>query len=123
MRTVLTTLTPEERAVAQQNYWMVDNFLKSQRLPHDEWWDVVIFRYLLTVERWFRQPELYKYGFYTVAWSAMRSAVGNEQKKGKRRIKTVSLDEPIPGTDGLLYGGIITGENLNYIPYITEVGT
>lgn len=120
MRTALRPLTPEERAVAQNNYWMVDNFLQAQRLPKDEWWDVIIFRYLLTVERWFRQPELYKYGFYTCAWNAMRSAVGNERKKQDRRIKTVSLDEPVPGTDGLIYSDIITESNLNYIPYITE---
>ena len=34
---------------------------------------------------------------------------------------TVSLDDPIPGTDGLTYGDIITEDNLNYTPYFTEV--
>lgn len=47
----------------------------------------------------------------------MRSAVGHERQKQKRRIQTVSLDEPIPGTDGLTYADIVTEENLNYIPY------
>lgn len=121
MRTALKPLTPEERAVAEQNYWIVGSFLKAQRLPQDEWFDVVIFRYLLTVEKWFRQPELYRYEFTTIAWSAMRSAVGNERRKQGKQIKTVSLDDPIPGTDGLTYGDIITEDNLNYTPYFTEV--
>ena len=121
MRTALKPLTSEERAVAEQNYWIVGSFLKAQRLPQDEWFDVVIFRYLLTVEKWFRQPELYRYEFTTIAWNAMRSAVGNERRKQGKQIKTVSLDDPIPGTDGLTYGDIITEDNLNYTPYFTEV--
>ena len=81
----------------------------------------MIFRYLLTVERWFREPRLYRYEFTTIAWNAMRSAVGNEKRKQSRRIKTVSLDDPIPGTGGLTYGDIDTEENLDFIPYIEEV--
>lgn len=121
MRTTLKPLTPEERAVAQQNYWIVESFLRSNRLPQDDWFDVVIFRYLLTVERWFRQPELYRYEFSTIAWNAMRSAVGHEREKRRRRIRTISLDEPVPGTDGLTWNEIVTEENLNYTPYLTEV--
>lgn len=121
MRTALKPLTPEERAVAERNYWIVGSFLRAQKLPQDEWFDVVIFRYLLTVERWFREPKLYRYEFTTIAWNAMRSAVGNERKRQRRRIQTVSLDDPVPGTDGLTYGDIVTEKNLDFIPYTTEV--
>ena len=121
MRTALKPLTPEERAVAERNYWIVGSFLRAQKLPQDEWFDVVIFRYLLTVERWFREPKLYRYEFTTIAWNAMRSAVGNERKRQSRRIQTVSLDDPVPGTDDLTYGDIVTEKNLDFIPYTTEV--
>lgn len=121
MRTTLKPLTPEEQAVAEGNYWVVYRFLQSQKLSQDEWFDVVIFRYLLTVERWFRQPKLYRYEFSTIAWSAMRSAVGHEREKQRRRIKTVSLSDPVPGTDGLTWGDIITEDNLDYATYYTEV--
>lgn len=84
MRSALKPLTPEERAVAETNLWIVHSFLRAQKLPHDEWFDVVIFRYLLTVERWFREPKLYRYEFTTIAWSAMRSAVGHEKRKQSR---------------------------------------
>lgn len=69
------------------------------------------------MELWFDRPDLYRYEFSTIAWNNMRSAVGHERQKQKRRIQTVSLDEPIPGTDGLTYADIVTEENLNYIPY------
>lgn len=121
MRTALKPLTPEERAVAERNYWIVGCFLRAQQLPEDEWFDVVIFRYLLTVENWFRRPKLYRYEFTTIAWNAMRSAVGNERKKQSRQIKTVSLDDPVPGTDGLTWNDIITEDNLDFIPYTAEV--
>lgn len=121
MRTTLKPLTPEEQAVAERNYWIVHHFLQSQKLSQDEWFDVVIFRYLLTVERWFRQPKLYRYEFSTIAWSAMRSAVGHEREKQRRQIKTVSLSDPVPGADGLTWGDIITENNLDYVTYYTEV--
>lgn len=73
---------------------------------------MVIFRYLLTVEKWFREPRLYRYEFTTIAWKAMRSAVGHEKEKQRRRIKTVSLDDPVPGTDGLTWQDIITEDKL-----------
>ena len=112
MRATLKPLTPEERAVAETNLWIVHSFLRAQKLPQDDWFDVVIFHYLLTVEKWFREPRLYHYEFTTIAWKAMRSAVGNEKKKQRRQIKTVSLDDPVPGTDGLTWQDIITEDKL-----------
>lgn len=41
----------------------------------------------------------------------MASAVNNERQKQGRRIQAVSLDDPIPGTDGLTWGDVITEDN------------
>ena len=97
---------------------MVDSFLRQNGLPEDEWFDVVIFRYLRAVELWFDRPDLYRYEFSTIAWRNMRSAVWNEREKQKRRIKTISLDTTIPGTDGLTLADIVTAESMEYIPYM-----
>lgn len=121
MRASLSPLSPAEQTLAEQNFYMVTRFLASQRLSSDEWFDVVIFRYLLTVKNWFRRPELYQYEFSTIVWKAMSSAVHNERKKQDRRIKTISLDAPIPGTDGLTWGDIITEDNQNYSIYARSV--
>lgn len=114
----LRPLTPAERKLAERHVGMIDRFLSKNRLAADDWYDVVVFSYLRAVERWFREPKLYVYAFSTIAWQAMRCAVGNERRKQERRIKTVSLDDLIPGSETLTYGDIITEENLDYIPYI-----
>ena len=58
MKTQLRPLSPIEREVAEQNAYMISRFLAANRLPADDWWDVVVFRYLLTVKNWFSRPEL-----------------------------------------------------------------
>lgn len=116
----LEPLTPAEQTVAIENHYLVERFLSARRLPFDEWYDVIIFRYLRAVELWFRRPELYRYQFSTIAWRNMSSAVFNERKKQSRRIRTISLDAGIPGTDDMTFSDIVTAENLDFIPY-TEV--
>ena len=120
MQKTFRPLSPAEKEVATQNFWMVGSFLKQKQLPFDEWFDVVVFRYLRAVELWLERPDLYHYEFSTIAWRNMRSAVWHEQQKQRKRIQTTSLNTPLPGTDGLTLEAIVTRENLDYIPY-TEV--
>ena len=58
----LRPLTPEARELARQNFPTIARFLSYHRLT-DEWFDVVIFRYLLTVQNWLDRPELRRYAF------------------------------------------------------------
>lgn len=97
------SLTPKEAQFATDNINIVWWYLDQRGLDRAEWFDVVIFRYLLTVKRWFTLPELQQVKFVTLACSAMRSAIGGEQRKRRNEPRTVSLYEPIPGTDDLLY--------------------
>lgn len=117
MRMRLSPLTTAEQQVAAQNAYIINRFLSANRLPAEDWYDVVVFRYLLTVKRWFAQPDLYRYNFNTLAWNAMRSAVGHERDK-RRQMETVSLDDPVPGTDDLTWADLVTEKNLEYIPYL-----
>lgn len=91
-------LLPEEQVFAAENFHLIREYLNIRKLPYDEWFDVVIFRYLLSVKRWFAIPELHEHKFKTIAFYAMRSAIGHEYEKQKRRVKTISLCEIIPGT-------------------------
>ena len=72
------------------------------------------FGYLLAVKKWFSRPDLYQYEFSTIAWASMRSAVSSERRRRARRIKTVSLEDLIPGTDGMTWADIITEKHLIY---------
>lgn len=96
-------LTPEEAQFATDNINIVWWYLDQQGLNRAEWFDVVIFRYLLSVKRWFALPDLQEVKFVTVACSAMRSAIGNERCKQAKAPQTVSLYEVIPGTEDLCY--------------------
>ena len=117
VRTQYTPLTTEEQSFAESNHYVVEQFLKRNQLDFYDWYDVVIFRYLLAVKKWHQRPELHKWKFSTIAGQDMRSAVGNERQKNSCRIQTASLDEIIPGTEGITYMEKITAENLDYINY------
>lgn len=97
-----------EQQFATENHYLIEKYLRIRRLPLDEWYDVVIFRYLLSVKRWFAIPELHNHNFEIIAFYAMRSAIGHEYEKQKRRVKTVSIDEVIPGTTDLKFGDILS---------------
>ena len=116
-RQFLRPLTSQERAVAEQNHDLVFRFLRANRLQESEYYDVIIFRYLLTVENWFRRPDLYHYQFSTIAWHAMSSALHHDTQKKRRQIKTISLDDRFPGCEDLTWGDVITENNLEYVPY------
>ena len=96
-------LTPEEAQFATDNINIVWWYLDKQGLDRAEWFDVVIFRYLLSVKRWFALPDLQKVKFVTVACQAMRSAIGHEREKRAKEPRTVSLYDPIPGTEDFRY--------------------
>lgn len=111
----LSPLTPPEREVAARHCSMIDRYIAQRRLPREEYWDVAALGFLLAVKKWFARPDLYQYEFSTIAWAAMRSSVNNERRKQARRIEAVSLEDPIPGANGMTYGDTITQENLAYL--------
>ena len=119
-RTQYSPLTPEERLFAEQNHYLVDQFLYWNRLQWDDWYDVVICRYVLSVKKWLQRADLHKYKFSTIVRQDLRSAVGYEREKQSREIQTISLEEIIPGTDGVTYMDTITADNLDYINYGEE---
>lgn len=119
-RTQYAPLTSEEQEFAAENHYIVERFLRQRRLPASEWYDIVIFRYLLSVKKWFATPDLHRWTFPTIAKQDMRSAVGNEYRRRKRQIRTISLDSIVPGTEGLRIIDTITEDNLNFIVYMEE---
>lgn len=115
-------LSEEECAFITENHHMVGEYLRMRRLPEDEWYDIVIFRFLRAVRLWFTRPDLRRWAFRTVAYQNMRSAIGHELEKQGRRIQAVSLDAVIPGTDGATYSDMVTDENKNFVNYVFPRG-
>lgn len=110
----MAPLTEEERRFAEQNYIVLENYLRYRRISYSEYYDVCAYGFLKAVKRWFSRPELHVYSFTTIANKAMWSYVYSEKQKQKRRIQTVSLDEILPGTEGITYLDTITYRNTDF---------
>ena len=84
-------LTEKQRQFAADNHYVLENFLRYRGLPMDEFYDVVIFRFLKAVQQYNERKDLQKYKFSTIAEYAMRSAISNYFAKKKRRGEKVDI--------------------------------
>ena len=86
----LRPLTSWERDMAEEHHAMED------------YYDVVIFRYLLAVENWSRRTLPVPGGFPAIAWAAMSTELAREQERQRRIPQTVSLEEILPSREASL---------------------
>lgn len=89
-------LTTDESEFAQRHHNLVYRYLNQRHLPEDEYYDVVIFGYLLGVQKHFRYEELRKYSFTTLAWKSMDSCYINyvrQKYRPKRYASVTSLND------------------------------
>ena len=98
----LRPLNPWERDMAEEHHSLVLRFLQVHGLPMEDYYDVVIFRYLLAVENWSRRTSTIPGGFPAIAWAAMSIALTKEQERQRRIPQTVSLEEILP-SDGMIF--------------------
>lgn len=87
-------LTTEESIFAAQNHDLVYKFLRENGLSTDEFYDVVIFGFLRSVQRFFREKKLQHYQFATIAWNCMKVDLINHSKakmRQKHKAMTISL--------------------------------
>ena len=94
----MTALTDYERHFADQHHDIVHCYLRARGLSINEYYDVVIFRYLGAVQRYLSDPELRQYPFETIAKAAMRSALGGNFKVEKRNRAFCSSDTDLVET-------------------------
>lgn len=111
----LTPLTEQEALFAEEHHDVIWKFLAHYRLEYGEYYGIAALGYLQAVKKWHARNDLHQYAFETIAWNNMRCHVGNERKKQERRIKTVSLDDMIPWTEGLAWGSTVTEENIRFL--------
>ena len=81
-------LTQEQKVFAEENHWMVECFLRKNRLERSEFYDVVIFGYLKAVQEYLEKRELSRYRFSSIAWVKMKEAMFKEfnyQNRPKRK--------------------------------------
>lgn len=93
-------LTPTERQYATDNYHLINDFLKLAKLDTEEFFDIVVFDFLLSVEIYLNDEVLQKKcNFEAVSYMYMRRAIYThfrKQKAQKRRSEygaDISFDE------------------------------
>lgn len=87
-------LNKEQQAFAADHHGLVYKFLNENRLPEDEFYDVIIFGYLRAVYRYFNEPKLQKYSFATISWKSMQGTLSNYnryQTRRKRNMEVLSI--------------------------------
>lgn len=98
-------LTDRQREFAEQNHHILEDFLRYRHLPQEEFYDVVVFRFLRAVKQYDEREDLKAYSFKTVAKNHMRSALSGYFARKKREGTVLSLDYPL--TDTLTLADVI----------------
>lgn len=98
-------LNPDQQQFADQNHQVVERFLSQKGLDMAEFYDVVIFGYLLAVQEYLEKPELSAYTFNTIAWRNMNDCLINEyiyRNREKRNAAASPYDEDCLSIDAML---------------------
>lgn len=90
-------LTSEESAFAEKHHEVLLRYLRSHKLPVDEFYDVAVFGYLRAVRKYLARPELQQqYQFSTIARWAMSCDVHHSREywqRAKRKGEVRAFDE------------------------------
>lgn len=106
-------LTTEEQNFATDNHSLVYKFLNENRLPENEFYDVIIFAYLQAVRDYLATERLKKYSFATISWRAMTRRLQNyfkSQNCQKRTAEVISIHMEVL-SNGMTLEQCISGTN------------
>ena len=109
-------LNERQREFAERNHKVLEDFLKYRGLPQDEFYDVVVFRFLRAVKQYDERDDLKQYSFRTIANNHMRSALGGHFKKLRKqreKMQVLSLDCPISPNSNFTLSDIIADEKVD----------
>ena len=59
----VTKLTEGQKRFAEEHHEVLESFLKYRSLPFDEYYDIVVFRFLRAVQQYDEREDLKKYSF------------------------------------------------------------
>ncbi len=102
-------LNERQRRFAEEHHGIIESFLRSRGLSIDEYYDVVVFRFLRAVKQYDERENLRKYEFSTIAESHMCSALEYHLGKERRERESfafLSLDYQFPDSN-LTFGDVV----------------
>ena len=108
-----TKLTERQRLFATEHHNVLEEFLLKRGLDYDDYYDVVVFKFLKAVKQYDEVERLRKQAFKDVAVSLMQMAVDNHRralKQQRENVFVLSLDYMPKNRDGLLFSERIADE-------------
>ncbi len=121
----LNPMTPTERRYATENYYLIKKFLKLSKLDAEEFFDVVVFEYLLSVEIYLNNEALRnRCNFEAVSYMYMKRAVYRyfREQKAQKRSSEAGADLSFEEVDACISDSIGSIENsLEYKETIQQI--
>ena len=122
----LRPLTREERKFSEENYHLIMDFMKKSKLDAEEFFDIVVFDFPLSVEKYLNDPQLQaKCSFEAVSYMYMKRAVFvhfRKQKAQKRSTEAgsdISLDSMDMNISN--HSTMETASNLEYREMVKQI--
>ena len=115
-------LTSTERRYATDNYCLINKFLKRFKLDAEDFFDIVVFDFLLSVEIYLNNETLQKkYSFETVSYMYMRRAIYSYFRKQKAQKRSSEFGADISFNELDVYIGTEDFSLLEYDETIKEI--
>ena len=108
-----TKLTERQRLFATEHHNVLEEFLRTRGLDYDDYYDVVVFKFLKAVKQYDEIERLRRQTFEDIAVSLMQMAVDNHRralKAERENVFVLSLDYMPKNRDGLLFSERIADE-------------
>ena len=108
-----TKLTERQRLFATEHHNVLEEFLRTRGLDYDDYYDVVVFKFLKAVKQYDEIERLRRQAFKDIAVSLMQMAVDNHRralKAERENVFVLSLDYMPKNRDGLLFSERIADE-------------
>ena len=106
-------LTDEQRKFAEEQHYVLLDFLEKRRLAMDEYYDIVVFPFLEAVCRFDMCKDFIDETFEVFARRNMNKAISRhfkEEKRKKKYITFLSLDYPVSYSESISFGDTITDD-------------
>lgn len=108
-----TKLTERQRLFATEHHNVLEEFLLTRGLDYDDYYDVVVFKFLKAVKQYDEIERLREQAFEDIAASLMQIAVDNHRralKQQRENVFVLSLDYMPKNRNGLLFSERIADE-------------
>lgn len=120
----IRTLTATEKQFASDNYHLITVFLKRAKLDAEEFWDVVVLDFLLSVEIYLNNDELRKKcNFEAVSYMYMKRAVYRHFREQKALKRCAEAGADISFEEIEAYNGksVCSTENFSSLEYLETI--